>query len=62
MIFERLAHLFQDVPREFRHLVEEQHSVVSEADFARARNTRAASDQPGIGNRMMGRPERALPE
>ena len=43
-ILKRLAHHFQDIALEFRQLVEEQHAIVPERNFARARNG-AASDQ-----------------
>ena len=48
-VFERLAHDFEDAAGEFRELVEEQHSVVSEGDLAGARDG-ASADESRVGD------------
>ena len=56
-VFERLAHDLEDVAAELRQLVEKQHAVVGQRDFA-GFGHRAAADQAGIGDRVMRRAER----
>ena len=46
--FERLAQHFKHVAREFGQLIQEQDAVMRQADFARARRSRAAADEPGV--------------
>ena len=55
--FEWLPQHFQDVAAELRHLVEEQHAVMRQADLARPRD-RPATDQRDIADGVMRRPER----
>ncbi len=55
--FERLPQHFERVPAEFRHLVEQQHAVVREADLPRPGKGPAAN-QGHVGHRMVRRPER----
>ena len=45
-LFERLAQHLERAPAELRHLVEEQHAVVREADLARPRLRSAARPAP----------------
>ena len=59
-VFERLPQHLQHVARELRQLVQEQHAVVRQADFARPRHSRAAADQAGVRYRVMRRAERPL--
>ena len=56
-LFQRLAQHLQHAALELRHLVEEQHAVVREADFARPR-LRAAADQRDVRDRVVRRPKR----
>jgi len=55
---ERFAQDFEDAPVEFRQFVEEQHAMVRERYFARARVT--AADQGHRRSGMMRRPERTV--
>ena len=55
----RLAKDFEHVTAELRHLVEEEHAVVREADLAGPRMLPAA-DERHVRDRVMRRPERAL--
>ena len=57
-VFERLAHHFKHVAREFGKLVEKQNAIVSERHFSRPRD-RSPADQPGVGDGVMRRAERA---
>jgi len=50
-IFERLPQDLQDVLAELRHLVEEQHAPVRQADLARSRPA-AASRESSMAGRM----------
>ena len=54
---ERLAQHFQDVPAELRHLVEEEHALVRQADLTRPRRLTAA-DERDIGDRVVRRAKR----
>ena len=56
---ERLAEHFEDVAAELEHLVEKQHAVMGETDFARPR-LRPAADQRGVRDRVMRRAEWAI--
>jgi hypothetical protein len=56
-LLERLAQHLEDVLAELRQLVEEQHAVMGERDFAGSWDT-AAADQPGVADRMVRGPER----
>ena len=58
-VFERLAQDFENVAGEFGQLVEEEHAVVGEADFAGARD-HAAADEAGVGDGVVRRAEGAL--
>jgi hypothetical protein len=51
-ILERLAQHLQHVFAKFGQFVEEEHTMMGQADLARPRQ-RAAANQPGVGNRMM---------
>src|SRR5262249_34848416 len=53
---ERLSQRFQHVAVELRQLVEEQHTVMRERDFARARQG-AAADQSGSRGAVVRRPK-----
>ncbi len=53
-IFQRLAEHFQRAAVELGQLVEKQHAVVRQADFAR-RGNRSAADEAGVADRMMRR-------
>ena len=55
---ERLAQRIQNLRREFRQLIEKQHAVMRERDFARPR-AQAAADERGHAGGMMRRAERA---
>ena len=57
VIFQRLAHHFQNVARKFRQLVQEEHAVMGQRNFAGARDC-AAADQAGIGDGVVRRAER----
>src|SRR5438874_10740546 len=52
LIFERLAQDFENAPVEFRQLVEEEHAVVRERNFAGARYGPAA-DESGVAYRVV---------
>lgn len=52
-IFKRLAEDFERLAVELGQLVEEQDSVVGQGDFA-GRGRRAAADQAGVADRMVG--------
>ena len=56
--FERLAQHFEHVARKFRQLVQEQHAVVRQADFAGPRRSGAAADQPRVRYGVMRRAKR----
>ena len=56
---ERLAQHFEHVAAELEHLVEKQHAVMGEADFAGPR-LRAAADERGVGDGVVRRAERAI--
>ena len=56
-IFQRLAHNLEDVAGEFRQLVQKEHAVVSEGNFAGPRN-HAAADQAGVGDGVVRRAKR----
>ena len=56
---ERLAQHLEHVAAELEHLVEKQHAVMGEADFARPR-LRSAADERGVRDRVMRRAERAI--
>ena len=56
---QRLAQRFQNVPAEFRQLVEKQNAVMGQRYFARPRN-RSAADQCLRGRGMMRRAHRPL--
>lgn len=43
-VFERLAHGFEGSSREFGQLVEKEHSVVGQADFARLKVSASADE------------------
>ena len=58
-VFERLAHHLEHVARKLRQLVQKEHAVVRQRNFAGARND-AAADQPGVGDGVVRRAERAL--
>ena len=60
-IFQRLAHHFEHVAREFRQFVEKQDSVVRQRYLARPRN-RSAADQACVGDRVMRRAKRSHPD
>ena len=51
---KRLAHDFENVAGEFGQFVEEEHAVVGQRDFARARD-HAAADQSGVGDGVVRR-------
>ncbi len=57
--FQRLAQHFQHVPAELRHLVEEEHAVMGEADLARAR-LRAAADECDVRDGVVRGAERPM--
>jgi hypothetical protein len=59
MVFERLAHHFEDIARELGQFVEEKQTVVSERDFAGAGDN-ATANESGIGDGVMRGTERAL--
>ena len=59
-ILQRLAQHLQHVARELGQLVEKQHAVVRQADFARPRHAGAAADQAGVGDGVVRRAERPL--
>ena len=50
---ERLPHHLQRAPLKLREFVEKQHAVVRQRDFSGHRN-RAAADEPGFGDRVVG--------
>ena len=56
---ERLAQHLEHVPAELRHLVEEEHAVMREADFPGPR-MRSAADQRDVRYGVMRRAERPL--
>ena len=56
-VFERLAHDFERGAFEFRQLIEKQHAVVREADFARG-GERAAAEQADVADGVMRRTKR----
>ena len=56
-LLERLTQHLEHAAIEFRHLVEEQHAVVRQADLARPRRA-AAADQRDVGDGVMRRAER----
>src|SRR5919202_4606336 len=58
-VFERLAQDFEDGAVELGQLVEEEHPVVRQGDFAGARDGPAA-DQPRVADRVVRRAERPL--
>ena len=60
-LFERLPQHVEHVPAELRHLVEEQHAVMREADLAGPRD-RSAADERDIGDGVMRRAKRSLGE
>src|SRR5580704_18574416 len=53
-VFERLAHHFEHVALKFRKLVEKEHAIVAQGDFAGARDG-AAADQSGVADGVMRR-------
>ena len=55
---KRLAHDLENIAREFGQLVEEQHAVMGQRDFAGPRN-HPSTDQAGVGNGVMRRTEGA---
>ena len=56
-VLERLPERLEDGARELRQLVEEEHAVMGERDFAGPR-TRAATDDGGRRRAVVRRPER----
>ena len=58
-VFERLAHGFEGSSREFGQLVEKEHSVVGQADFARLKVC-ASADEGHVGDGVVWRAEGAL--
>jgi hypothetical protein len=60
-IFHRLAHHFEDARAEFGKLVQEQDATVCEGDFAGLRDI-SATDQTGVRDRMVWRPEGTMPD
>ena len=61
LILQRLAQHFQQRVAELRQLIEEEDAAVAEADLARLGKMPAAH-QPGVGDGVVGRAERALPD
>ncbi len=59
-VLQRLAQRLESRAVELRQLVEEEDAVVREARLARPRQ-RSSADEPGGGDRVVRRPERALP-
>jgi hypothetical protein len=59
-VFDRLAQHLEYIARILGKLVEEQHSVVGQADFARPRHAGAAADQASVGDGVVGRAEGTL--
>ena len=59
VVFERLAHDFEDVAGELGQFVEEEQAVVGEGDFAGTRDD-AAADEAGVGDGVVRRAEGAL--
>ncbi len=53
-VFERLAHDFEDIALELRQLVEEQHAIVAERDFAGAGDG-AAADEASVADGVVRR-------
>ncbi len=58
-LFERLAQHLEHVPAELRHLVEEEHAVMGEADLAGPR-LRSAADERRVRDRVVRRAKRTL--
>ena len=56
-LFERLPQDLENMAAELEHFVEEQHSVVREADFARPR-IRSAADERRVGDCVVRRAKR----
>ena len=56
-VFERLAEHFERGAVELRQLIEKQHAVVGEADFA-GRGRGAAAHEAGVRDRVMRRAKR----
>ena len=56
--FEGLAHHFEHVALEFGKLIEEEHAIVAERNFAGSRNG-AAADEAGVTDGVMRRAKRA---
>jgi hypothetical protein len=61
MILQRLAQPFQRPRAELGQFVQKEHPPVGQADLAGA-GPRAAADQPGVADRMVGRAEGAMPD
>ena len=59
MVFEGLAHDFEDVAGKLRQFVEEEQSVVSQGDLAGPRHD-AAADESGVGDGVMRCAKRAM--
>src|SRR4029077_19668902 len=57
-VFEWLAHDLERGPFEFRQLVQEQHTVVGEADFARSWK-RTSAEQSNVADGVMRRTKRS---
>ena len=57
-VFERLTQSVQARAGELRQLIEKQHAPIGERRLTRSRRS-ASADQPGGGDRVVGRPERA---
>jgi hypothetical protein len=59
MVLKRLAQNFEHVARKLRQLVQKQQTIVRQRHLARPRND-ASANQPGIGDGVVRRAERAL--
>ena len=59
MVFERLAHHFENVARKLRQLIEEEQAVVREGNFTGTRND-AAANEARVGDCVMWRAEGPL--
>ena len=61
LILQGLAQYFQHGMAEFRELIKEEHSAVAKTDPAWFRLV-SATDQTGVGNRIVGSAEWTLPD
>ena len=58
-VLQRLSQHLQHIPRKLRQLIQKKQTIVRQRNLARPRH-HASANQPGVGNRMVWRPERPM--